>query len=184
MTVIQNVIYSKLLCTTFLLFKSRLYRRNILYRGFEWKHGSTYHIEFLFFSLQQLRSNLREMEKLCGRVRSAEVEDLEKLVQPIRDRASTAIQEFLQIHSDAIDRPCLHETIGTASDKLHSMCFSVCLSFMKLIKMWFYFCKHFHFHVMGQVMVIQVSPVPLSLKHSCSCLKSLQNRTPLSPGTL
>lgn len=90
---------------------------------------------FFFPSLQQLRSNLREMEKLCGRVRSADVEDLEKLVQPIRDRASTAIQEFLQIHSDAINRPCLHETIGTASDKLHSMCFLVCLSFMKLIKM-------------------------------------------------
>uniref|UniRef100_A0A8C1XPE2 Syntaxin 17 n=1 Tax=Cyprinus carpio TaxID=7962 RepID=A0A8C1XPE2_CYPCA len=56
-------------------------------------------------TVQQLRSNLREMEKLCGRVCSADAEDLEKLVQPIRERASAAIQEFLRIHSDAINRP-------------------------------------------------------------------------------
>ncbi|KAL1259556.1 hypothetical protein QQF64_010133 [Cirrhinus molitorella] len=75
-------------------------------------------------TVQQLRSNLREMEKLCGRVRSADAEALEKLVQPIRDRASTAIQEFLQIHSDAVNksdvlviRKASHET---ASDTLHS----------------------------------------------------------------
>ncbi|KAL0171967.1 hypothetical protein M9458_032278, partial [Cirrhinus mrigala] len=50
---------------------------------------------------------------------------LEKLVQPIRDRASTAIQEFLRIHSDAVNRPDVsvigkdsHE-ISTASDTLH-----------------------------------------------------------------
>uniref|UniRef100_A0A673LSJ2 Syntaxin-17-like n=1 Tax=Sinocyclocheilus rhinocerous TaxID=307959 RepID=A0A673LSJ2_9TELE len=56
-------------------------------------------------TVQQLRSNLREMEKLCGRVHSADAEALEKLVQPIRDRASAAIQEFLRIHSDVINRP-------------------------------------------------------------------------------
>lgn len=83
------------------------------------------------------------MEKLCGRVRSADADALETLVQPIRDRASTAIQEFLQMHADVVNRPSFHETIGTDfhetlgtdSDKLHSMCFSVCLCFMKLIKM-------------------------------------------------
>ncbi|XP_056105435.1 syntaxin-17 [Rhinichthys klamathensis goyatoka] len=79
-------------------------------------------------TVQQLRSNLREMEKLCGRVRSADAEALETLVQPIRDRASTAIQEFLQMHADAVNRSSFHETIGTDfhetistdSDKLHS----------------------------------------------------------------
>lgn len=76
------------------------------------------------------------MEKLCGRVRSADAEALEKLVEPIRDRASTAIQEFLRIHSDAVNRPDVsvigkksHE-ISTASDTLHSM--FVC--FTKIIK--------------------------------------------------
>lgn len=95
--------------------------------------------DFHFSSLQQLRSNLREMEKLCGRVCSADAEDLEKLVQPIRERASAAIQEFLRIHSDAINRPDVptistHETIST----LHSMCFWVCLCCMKLFNMCFY----------------------------------------------
>lgn len=77
--------------------------------------------------MQQLRSNLREMEKLCGRVRSADATDLEKLVQPIRERASTAIQEFLRMHSDVVNRPRFQETISTdehiASDTSHSMCF-------------------------------------------------------------
>ncbi|XP_016365218.1 syntaxin-17-like isoform X1 [Sinocyclocheilus rhinocerous] len=77
-------------------------------------------------TVQQLRSNLREMEKLCGRVHSADAEALEKLVQPIRDRASAAIQEFLRIHSDVINRPdaptiSTHGTISNASETLHSM---------------------------------------------------------------
>ncbi|XP_051999423.1 syntaxin-17-like [Xyrauchen texanus] len=63
-------------------------------------------------TVQQLRSNLREMEKLCGRVCSADVAALEKLVQPIRERASTAIQEFFRIHLDAVNRPCFQETNG------------------------------------------------------------------------
>ncbi|XP_056619269.1 syntaxin-17 isoform X1 [Triplophysa dalaica] len=75
-------------------------------------------------TVQQLRSNLREMEKLCGRVRSADAADLEKLVQPIRERASAAIQEFLRMHSDAVNRPCFQETISTdehiATDTSHS----------------------------------------------------------------
>uniref|UniRef100_A0A8C1IYN0 Syntaxin 17 n=1 Tax=Cyprinus carpio TaxID=7962 RepID=A0A8C1IYN0_CYPCA len=80
-------------------------------------------------TVQQLRSNLREMEKLCGRVRSADAEALKKLVQPIKDRASTAIQEFLWIHSNAVNRPDapttgkdFHKTTSTASDMLHRDC--------------------------------------------------------------
>uniref|UniRef100_A0A8C1Y0S6 Syntaxin 17 n=1 Tax=Cyprinus carpio TaxID=7962 RepID=A0A8C1Y0S6_CYPCA len=80
-------------------------------------------------TVQQLRSNLREMEKLCGRVRSADAEALKKLVQPIKDRASTAIQEFLWIHSNAVNRPDapttgkdFHKTTSTASDTLHRDC--------------------------------------------------------------
>ncbi|XP_042628531.1 syntaxin-17 isoform X2 [Cyprinus carpio] len=82
-------------------------------------------------TVQQLRSNLREMEKLCGRVRSADAEALKKLVQPIKDRASTAIQEFLWIHSNAVNRPDapttgkdFHKTTSTASDTLHRDCYT------------------------------------------------------------
>lgn len=73
-------------------------------------------------TVQQLRSNLREMEKLCARVCSADAEALENLVQPIRDRASTAIQEFLRIHSDVVNRPCIQEStdLHIASNTSHS----------------------------------------------------------------
>uniref|UniRef100_A0A3B1KE92 Syntaxin 17 n=1 Tax=Astyanax mexicanus TaxID=7994 RepID=A0A3B1KE92_ASTMX len=54
-------------------------------------------------TVQQLRSNLREMEKLCGRVRSADAPALEKLVQPIKERASTAAQNFLSLHADSVN---------------------------------------------------------------------------------
>ncbi|XP_056332016.1 syntaxin-17 [Danio aesculapii] len=71
-------------------------------------------------TVQQLQSNLREMEKLCGRVRSIDAEALEKLVQPIRDRASAAVQVFLQIHSDAVNRQNFNEAITTAAETSHS----------------------------------------------------------------
>ena len=50
-------------------------------------------------SLQQLRANMREMEKLCARVRAQDAPALQNLVQPIRDRASAAVQDFLLLHS-------------------------------------------------------------------------------------
>lgn len=39
------------------------------------------------------------MEKLCSRVRAEDGTALEALVKPIRDRASAAAQDFLQLHS-------------------------------------------------------------------------------------
>ncbi|MEQ2244084.1 hypothetical protein ILYODFUR_013504 [Ilyodon furcidens] len=51
-------------------------------------------------TVQQLRSNIREMEKLCSRVRSEDAEALELLVKPVRDRASAAAQGFLLLHSN------------------------------------------------------------------------------------
>lgn len=56
-------------------------------------------------TVQQLRSNMREMEKLCQRVRSPEAPALDKLVRPIKERASTATQEFLRLHSDSVNHP-------------------------------------------------------------------------------
>ncbi|MED6277746.1 hypothetical protein CHARACLAT_016605 [Characodon lateralis] len=51
-------------------------------------------------TVQQLRSNIREMEKLCSRVRSEDAEALELLVKPVRNRASAAAQGFLLLHSN------------------------------------------------------------------------------------
>uniref|UniRef100_A0A1A8IUY2 Syntaxin-17 n=1 Tax=Nothobranchius kuhntae TaxID=321403 RepID=A0A1A8IUY2_NOTKU len=51
-------------------------------------------------TVQQLRANIREMEKLCGRVRPEDAEALEALVKPVRTRASIAAQDFLLMHSN------------------------------------------------------------------------------------
>ncbi|KAM9723802.1 syntaxin-17 [Menidia menidia] len=51
-------------------------------------------------TVQQLRANIREMEKLCGRVRAEDAAALEALVKPIRDRASAAARDFLLVHSN------------------------------------------------------------------------------------
>ncbi|XP_071376345.1 syntaxin-17 [Centroberyx affinis] len=56
-------------------------------------------------TVQQLRANIREMEKLCGRVRAEDAAALEKLVQPVRDRASTATRDFLLLHSSPAPQP-------------------------------------------------------------------------------
>ncbi|KAM4600998.1 syntaxin-17 isoform 2-T3 [Polymixia lowei] len=53
----------------------------------------------------QLRANISEMEKLCGRVRAEDAPALERLVKPIRDRASAAAQDFLLLHSNPAPRP-------------------------------------------------------------------------------
>ncbi|XP_017308740.1 syntaxin-17 [Ictalurus punctatus] len=67
-------------------------------------------------TVQQLRSNLREMEKLCQRVRSSEAPALEKLVQPIRERASVATQDFLRLHSDSVSHPGPHPEQTDSTD--------------------------------------------------------------------
>ncbi|CDQ98082.1 unnamed protein product [Oncorhynchus mykiss] len=45
------------------------------------------------------------MEKLCGHIRPEDGPALERLVQPIRDRASAAVQDFLLLHSNPAPLP-------------------------------------------------------------------------------
>ncbi|XP_070822305.1 syntaxin-17 [Chaetodon trifascialis] len=56
-------------------------------------------------TVQQLRANIREMEKLCSRVRAEDAAALEALVKPVRDRASAAAQDFLLLHSNLVSQP-------------------------------------------------------------------------------
>ncbi|CAL9705799.1 unnamed protein product [Knipowitschia caucasica] len=65
-------------------------------------------------TVQQLRANVKEMEKLCGRVRVQDAASLEKLVRP---RASAAVQDFLQLHPGP---PLPARTPASASDSLTS----------------------------------------------------------------
>ncbi|KAM9851965.1 syntaxin-17 isoform 2-T2 [Aulostomus maculatus] len=50
----------------------------------------------------QLRANIRELEKLCTRVRAEDAAALEKLVKPVRDGASAATRDFLHLHSNPV----------------------------------------------------------------------------------
>ncbi|XP_074539666.1 syntaxin-17 [Halichoeres trimaculatus] len=56
-------------------------------------------------TVQQLRANIREMDKLCARVRAEDAASLEALVKPVKDRASAAAQEFLLLHSNPVPTP-------------------------------------------------------------------------------
>ncbi|XP_077383901.1 syntaxin-17 [Festucalex cinctus] len=56
-------------------------------------------------TVQQLRANIREIEKLCSRVRPEDATALEKLVKPVKDRASAATRDFLQLHSNPVLQP-------------------------------------------------------------------------------
>ncbi|XP_023140088.2 syntaxin-17 [Amphiprion ocellaris] len=56
-------------------------------------------------TVQQLRANIKEMEKLCTRVRAEDAAALEALVRPVRDRASAAARDFLLLHSNPIAAP-------------------------------------------------------------------------------
>ncbi|NWR71594.1 STX17 protein, partial [Centropus unirufus] len=50
-------------------------------------------------TVQQLRANMREMEKLCLRVRQEDIPVLERMINPIKEEASCAVKDFLQLHS-------------------------------------------------------------------------------------
>ncbi|MBN3300828.1 syntaxin-17 [Amia ocellicauda] len=72
-----------------------------------WQQWDRLHEEHINASrtVQQLRANVREMEKLCGRVRSEDSRALDQLVRPMKDQASAAARDFLQLHSDPTPRP-------------------------------------------------------------------------------
>ncbi|XP_075868654.1 syntaxin-17 [Nelusetta ayraudi] len=73
-------------------------------------------------TVQQLRANIREMEKLCGRVRAEDADALEALVKPVRDRASAAAQDFLRLHSGPVPElppSQQHQRASLASSSSH-----------------------------------------------------------------
>ncbi|XP_006009686.1 syntaxin-17 [Latimeria chalumnae] len=52
-------------------------------------------------TVQQLRANMREMEKLCQRVRKEDATALEKMINPVKEQASAATVEFLKLHAES-----------------------------------------------------------------------------------
>ncbi|XP_060537762.1 syntaxin-17 isoform X2 [Pantherophis guttatus] len=51
----------------------------------------------------QLRANIREMENLCARVRKEDILTLQRMIDPVKEEASLAIKEFLQLHSESAE---------------------------------------------------------------------------------
>ncbi|XP_074732681.1 syntaxin-17 isoform X1 [Strix uralensis] len=54
-------------------------------------------------TVQQLRANMREMEKLCLRVRQEDIPVLQRMINPVKEEASFAIKDFLQLHSESAE---------------------------------------------------------------------------------
>ncbi|XP_026226461.1 syntaxin-17 [Anabas testudineus] len=71
-------------------------------------------------TVQQLRANLREMEKLCARVRAEDADALEALVKPVRDRALAAAQNFLLLHSNPVSQLTPPPTPGSQTSSCAS----------------------------------------------------------------
>ncbi|KAG8512177.1 Syntaxin-17 [Galemys pyrenaicus] len=54
-------------------------------------------------TVQQLRSNIREMEKLCLKVRKDDLGLLKRMIDPVKAEASAATAEFLQLHLESVE---------------------------------------------------------------------------------
>lgn len=54
-------------------------------------------------TVQQLRSNIREMEKLCLKVQKDDLILLKRMIDPIKEDAAAATAEFLQLHLESVE---------------------------------------------------------------------------------
>lgn len=53
-------------------------------------------------TVQQLRSNIREMEKLCLKVRKDDLLLLRRMIDPVKEAAAAAAAEFLQLRQESV----------------------------------------------------------------------------------
>ncbi|KAL1776401.1 syntaxin-17 [Sigmodon hispidus] len=54
-------------------------------------------------TVQQLRSNIREMEKLCLKVHKDDLVLLKRMIDPVKEAAAVATAEFLQLHLESVE---------------------------------------------------------------------------------
>ncbi|XP_067866549.1 syntaxin-17 [Heterodontus francisci] len=75
-----------------------------------WSQWDKLHQEHINASrtVQQLRANMREMETLCLRVRDEDSQALEKIINPVKERAAAAVLQFLKLHSELVEEPSGH----------------------------------------------------------------------------
>ncbi|XP_029445774.1 syntaxin-17 isoform X2 [Rhinatrema bivittatum] len=54
-------------------------------------------------TVKQLQANIREMEKLCLRVKKEDAPILRNMIFPVKEEASAAVTKFLQLHSHSAE---------------------------------------------------------------------------------
>ncbi|EPQ10442.1 Syntaxin-17 [Myotis brandtii] len=54
-------------------------------------------------TVQQLRSNIREMEKLCLKVRKDDLVLLRRMIDPVKEAAAAGAAEFLQLRQESVE---------------------------------------------------------------------------------
>ncbi|XP_001364680.1 syntaxin-17 isoform X1 [Monodelphis domestica] len=69
-------------------------------------------------TVQQLRSNIQQMEKLCLKVHKDDRGVLKRMMDPVKEAASSAIAEFLQLHLQSAEE--LKNQFNDDGTSLHS----------------------------------------------------------------
>ncbi|KAM9307687.1 syntaxin-17 [Gastrophryne carolinensis] len=54
-------------------------------------------------TVQQLRANIREMESLFPKIRNEDLQTLERVLQPVREKALASIGHFLELQSKSVE---------------------------------------------------------------------------------
>lgn len=109
-------------------------------------------------TVQQLRSNIREMEKLCLKVQKDDLILLKRMIDPVKDEASAATAEFLQLHLASVEelkkqfndeetllQPSLTRSMTVGGNVLYKVLFLT--TKMKLIKVLISICRDYRLFV-------------------------------------
>ena len=59
---------------------------------------------------------IREMEKLCSRVRKEDIQALQRMIDPVKEQAPLAVKGFLQLHSESAEE--LKKQFGETEGRL------------------------------------------------------------------
>ncbi|XP_072109615.1 syntaxin-17 [Mobula birostris] len=72
-------------------------------------------------TVQQLQANMKEMETICLRVRDEDSQALEKIINPVKEQATVAVDQFLKLHSQFSEVHSDHENVENSQDPHSSL---------------------------------------------------------------
>ncbi|XP_051872466.1 syntaxin-17 isoform X2 [Pristis pectinata] len=102
----------------------RLHKHQINIEKYQrWGQWDKLHQEHINASrtVQQLQANMREMETICLRVRDEDSQALEKIINPVKERAAAAVEEFLKLHSQLSEVHSDHGNVENSQDPHSSL---------------------------------------------------------------